>query len=206
LDNSARSLQAAENPWLNSESRNGLLCHNDPINKSDPFGLEFYPTEIEVPTIVEASDRFGRTNSSAIYKLDAFGSGDKWRKQTRMRRVGPQQSERLRATQARQVWSWDFVEDQTENGTRFRILTLLDEHTRQCLATHAAWSIRAVDAITALCEGSELTCESDLNREDRLIRTGACVCGARLDESSMDRDRPHGKRQLRFQPADRFQK
>ncbi len=47
--------------------------------------------------------------------------------------MGPQQSERLRAIKTRQVWSWDFVEDQTENGTRFRILTLLDEFTRQCL-------------------------------------------------------------------------
>lgn len=72
------------------------------------------------------------------------------RRQRRMRRLGPQQSERLRATRARQVWSWDFVEDQTENGSRFRILTLLDEHTRQCLALHVAWSIRAVDAITVL--------------------------------------------------------
>lgn len=42
------------------------------------------------------------------------------------------------------------MEDQTENGTRFRILTLLDEHTRECLAVHAAWSIRAVDAITVI--------------------------------------------------------
>ena len=30
----------------------------------------------------------------------------------------------------------------------FRILTLLDEHTRQCLAIHPAWSIRARDVIT----------------------------------------------------------
>ena len=66
------------------------------------------------------------------------------------RRVGLSAVERLRATKARQVWSWDFVEDQTDNGSRFRILTLLDEHTRQCLALHAAWSIRAVDAITVL--------------------------------------------------------
>ena len=40
--------------------------------------------------------------------------------------------------------------DQTENGSNFQILTLLDEHTRECLATHAAWSIRAVDVITVL--------------------------------------------------------
>ena len=71
-------------------------------------------------------------------------------RQKRMRRLGLQQSERLRATKARQVWSWDFVEDQTDNGSRFRILTFLDEHTRQCLAVHAAWSIRAVDAITVI--------------------------------------------------------
>ena len=71
-------------------------------------------------------------------------------RQKRMRRLGLQEAKRLRASQPRQVWSWDFVEDQTENGTRFRILTLLDEHTRQCLAMHAAWSIRAVDAITVI--------------------------------------------------------
>jgi hypothetical protein len=28
--------------------------------------------------------------------------------------------------------------------------TLLDEHTRQCLAIHPAWSIRAVDVITVV--------------------------------------------------------
>ena len=32
----------------------------------------------------------------------------------------------------------------------FRILTLLDEHTRQCLAIHPARSIRAVDVITVV--------------------------------------------------------
>lgn len=42
------------------------------------------------------------------------------------------------------------MEDQTENGSRFRILTLIDEYTRECLATHAALSIRAVDVITVV--------------------------------------------------------
>jgi putative transposase len=48
------------------------------------------------------------------------------------------------------VWSWDLLEDQTENGSRFRILTLIDEHTRESLAIHAAWSIRALDVIMVL--------------------------------------------------------
>lgn len=72
------------------------------------------------------------------------------RKQRRMRRVGLSTAERQKATHPNHVWSWDFVEDQTENGTRFRILTLIDEYTRQCLATHAGWSIRAVDVITVV--------------------------------------------------------
>ena len=70
------------------------------------------------------------------------------KKQRRMRRLGISTAERQRAERQGQVWSWDFVTDQTENGSCFRILTLLDEYTRQCLAIHPASSIRAVDVIT----------------------------------------------------------
>lgn len=72
------------------------------------------------------------------------------RKQRRMRRVGQSTAERQRALHRGHVWSWDFVEDQTERGSRFRVLTLIDEHTRECLAVHVAWSIRAVDVITVV--------------------------------------------------------
>lgn len=72
------------------------------------------------------------------------------RKQRRMRRVGLSTAERKKATHPNHVWSWDFVEDQTENGTRFRILTLIDEYTRQCFVIYVGWSIRAVDVINAV--------------------------------------------------------
>jgi transposase InsO family protein len=72
------------------------------------------------------------------------------KKQRRMRRVGESTAQRQQAQHTGHVWSWDFVEDQTERGTRFRVLTLIDEHTRECLAVHAAWSIRAVDVITVV--------------------------------------------------------
>jgi putative transposase len=72
------------------------------------------------------------------------------RRQRKLRRLGVSTAARQRARQANDVWSWDFVEDQTENGTRFRMLTLLDEHTRECLAVHVDWSIRAVDVITVV--------------------------------------------------------
>lgn len=72
------------------------------------------------------------------------------RRQRKLRRLGLSTAERQRAEHANHVWSWDFVEDQTENGTRLRVLTLIDEHTRECLAVHVDWSIRAADVITVV--------------------------------------------------------
>jgi transposase InsO family protein len=74
------------------------------------------------------------------------------KRQRRTRRTGLSTAVRQRADAVNKVWSWDFVEEQTENGSRFRILTLIDEHSRECLAMHAAWSIRAVDVIGVVDE------------------------------------------------------
>lgn len=72
------------------------------------------------------------------------------KRQRKMRRLGKSTAVRQRATQPNHVWSWDFVEDQSERGSKLRMLTLIDEYTRQCLAIHVAWSIRAVDVITVV--------------------------------------------------------
>jgi transposase InsO family protein len=69
------------------------------------------------------------------------------KRQRKMKRLGTSTALRQQAQRAHQVWSWDFVHDQTENGSPLRLLTLIDEYTRQCLAIHVAWSIRAVDVI-----------------------------------------------------------
>ena len=70
------------------------------------------------------------------------------KRQRRMKRLGISTANRQRAERANDVWSWDFVQDQIGNGTRFRMLIWIDKHTRRCLAVHAAWSIRAVDVIS----------------------------------------------------------
>ena len=72
------------------------------------------------------------------------------KRQRRMKRLGVSTAVRQRAGTVNEVWRWDFVEDQTENGTRFRILSLIDEYSRRCLAVHVAWSIRAVNVITVV--------------------------------------------------------
>ncbi len=41
---------------------------------------------------------------------------------------------RLRPERANHVWSFDFVESHTHDGRSLRIMTLIDEYTRECLA------------------------------------------------------------------------
>jgi hypothetical protein len=41
---------------------------------------------------------------------------------------------RLRPQRPNHVWSYDFVQDRTQNGRAFRMLVVLDEFTRRCLA------------------------------------------------------------------------
>ena len=41
---------------------------------------------------------------------------------------------RLRPRYKNHVWSYDFVHDRTHNGKAIRMLTVIDEHTRECLA------------------------------------------------------------------------
>src|SRR5438552_7400518 len=40
---------------------------------------------------------------------------------------------RLRPERANHVWSYDFVEDRTHDGRRFRMLNVIDEFTHECL-------------------------------------------------------------------------
>ena len=48
------------------------------------------------------------------------------------------------------------------DDTPVRILTLIDEYTKQSLATHVAWSIRAVDALSSLFDVDGLRLKSDV--------------------------------------------
>ena len=45
---------------------------------------------------------------------------------------------RLRPEHRNHVWSYDFVEDRTHDGRRYRMLNVLDEFTHECLAIRVA--------------------------------------------------------------------
>ena len=59
---------------------------------------------------------------------------------------------RLRPTHPRHVWAYDFVEDRTHDGRKFRMLTVIDEFTRECLAIVVDRRLGSDDVLAALTE------------------------------------------------------
>ena len=59
---------------------------------------------------------------------------------------------RLRPTHKDPIWSYDFVADRTSNGHAFRMLTLIDEHARECLAIDVARRLRSEKVLERLSD------------------------------------------------------
>jgi transposase InsO family protein len=59
---------------------------------------------------------------------------------------------RLRPEHKDHVWSYDFVMDRTRDGRPIRLLTLIDEYSRECLAIGAARKIKTAELIEHLAD------------------------------------------------------
>ncbi len=59
---------------------------------------------------------------------------------------------RLRPEHPNHVWAYDFMTDRTHDGKAFRLLTIVDEFTRECLAIVAARKLTADDVLATLTE------------------------------------------------------
>ena len=59
---------------------------------------------------------------------------------------------RLKPERKGHVWAYDFVACRTEDGRAVRMLTVIDEYTRECMAIKVARRIRSDDVIHALTE------------------------------------------------------
>ena len=57
---------------------------------------------------------------------------------------------RLRPLYRGHVWSYDFVASRTHDGRALKLLTVLDEHTRECLAIVVARKIRSLEVLADL--------------------------------------------------------
>ena len=95
-----------------------------------------------------------RVNRRRVYRL--------WRreglkvpaKRHKKRRVGSSEGGviRRRATHKDHVWAWDFIHDRTEDGRPLKWLSVVDEHTRECLTLEVDRSMRSPDVIDVLIE------------------------------------------------------
>jgi putative transposase len=59
---------------------------------------------------------------------------------------------RLRPEHKDHVWSYDFMEERTSDGHKFRIFNIIDEYTRECLQTRVGRHLNSQDVIDALFE------------------------------------------------------
>jgi putative transposase len=59
---------------------------------------------------------------------------------------------RLRPERRNHVWSYDFVETQTHDGRKVRLMTLIDEFTRECLAIRVARRINGLGVLETMAD------------------------------------------------------
>lgn len=59
-------------------------------------------------------------------------------------------TEKVKATKRNESWAMDFVADQLQDGTRIRILTVVDTFTRECLAADTGYKMRSENVVETL--------------------------------------------------------
>lgn len=59
---------------------------------------------------------------------------------------------RLRPERPNHVWAYDFVEDRTHDGRKYRMLNIVDEFTREALAIRIDRRLRSTDVIDTLAD------------------------------------------------------
>jgi len=121
----------------------------------------------ELIELARTYGRYGYRKVAALLKADGWLVNDKrverlWRqeglkvpaRQPKRGRLwdGDGSCIRLRPEHRNHVWSYDFVEARTHDGRKFRMLNVLDEFSRECLAIRVARKLKAADVIDVLSD------------------------------------------------------
>ena len=135
----------------------------EPIPVEDEQGL----TE-EIVELASRYGRYGYRRITALLRMDGWDVNHKrveriWRreglkvpaKQPKRGRLWLNDGScvRLRPQRPNYVWAYDFVLVRTHDGRGVRLLTVMDESTRECLAIRADRHIRSCDVIETLTTG-----------------------------------------------------
>jgi transposase InsO family protein len=108
----------------------------------------------------EAHPRYGYRRMAALLRQEGWSVGK--RQIQRLRRVeglrvpptkrkiarrGHSTGLPTKATHRGHVWTWDFIADATVRGGALRMLTVLDEHTRECHVLRVDRALKSADVI-----------------------------------------------------------
>jgi putative transposase len=85
----------------------------------------------------------GQVNLKRIYRVWKQEKLTLPKRRARKRRAESVVGILPKATRANQVWTYDFVFDQSLSGKSLKMLTLIDEYTRECLAVEVGVSIKS---------------------------------------------------------------
>ncbi len=111
--------------------------------------------------------RYGYRRIAALLRIEGWRVNHKrmerlWRreglkvpqKQSKRRRLWWNDGSclRLRPLYPNHVWSYDFVADRTSNGRPLRMLTVMDEYTRECLAIDVGRCLKSDDVLERLMD------------------------------------------------------
>lgn len=77
---------------------------------------------------------------------------------------------RLRPEHRNHVWSYDFVEDRTHDGRKYRMLNVVDEFTHESLAIRVRRKLNSIDVIDVLSELFVLRGVPGHIRSDNVLR------------------------------------
>lgn len=89
-------------------------------------------------------------NHKRIYRLYSEEGLSIRTRSPKRRRASRYRAGRTEASDANDVWAMDFMSDRLFDGRPFRILTIVDCHTREALATSARTNFRAYQVIEEL--------------------------------------------------------
>ena len=91
-------------------------------------------------------------NHKRVYRLySEEGLGLK-RKRVKRRRAAVVRRQPEKASRPNERWAMDFMHDEFADGRKFRVLTVIDVFTRECLALEARRSFRGHDVAAVLSE------------------------------------------------------
>jgi putative transposase len=121
----------------------------------------------EIVRLASRYGRYGYRRITAFLRNDGWGVNHKrveriWRQEgLKVPKRQPKRGRlwlndgscvRLRPTHRNHVWSYDFVSERTHDGRPLKVLTLIDEYSRECLALLVERNITSDDVLYCLAD------------------------------------------------------